>query len=112
MTTAIQLDPKPALFNVMRLALPTPTETQLLRACLSHGDMCRQALMQWTEAVRDPKQYFIDDTKGIKRILPLLYESLRDNQVEADKAFLPYLKTAYVHEDMRAATFQRICKTA
>jgi hypothetical protein len=112
MAVYTQFDHKPALFNAMRLALPTPTETLLLRACLTNGDTCCQAWMQWVEAVRDLKQYFIDDTKGIKRILPLLYESLRNNQVEVDKEFLPYLKTAYVREGMRAATFQRICKTA
>ncbi|RYX83092.1 hypothetical protein EON83_16200 [bacterium] len=94
---------------LQRTICPTPLQTQFLRACL-HGDL--EAWDRWSRAVGDPKRELGNDGIGIKRLVPLLYTSLRDAGAPLDAEFLSYLRAAYVREDLRSRTFRRVCGEA
>ncbi|BCM94462.1 hypothetical protein IAD21_06369 [Abditibacteriota bacterium] len=100
----------PMLAGLLRRTLcPTPMQTLLLKACLD-GDL--EAWERWSRAVGDPKSELGNDTTGIKRLVPLLYTSLRNSGAPLGAEFLSYLRAAYMREDLRSRTFRRVCAEA
>jgi hypothetical protein len=101
--------PKPALFDPLTAILPTTQQTWLLNACLASEERGLHDWIKWKESVLDPIKVLGQGKQGYKRLLPLLFTSLNNNQISVDKAFLTYLRTAYVREEVRHKTFQKIC---
>lgn len=97
------------LSDTLAVILPTPHETALLRACLYTGEAGREAWSAWRERAGDAKAAFKDDRAGIKRLLPLLYAALQANDAAVDSALLPYLRAAYVTEELRGTTYRGVC---
>ena len=97
------------LCDTLAVLLPTPHETALLRACLHTGEPGREAWGAWCERVGDAKAAFKEDRAGIKRLLPLLSTALQANGAVVDSAVLSYLRAAYVTEELRGATYRRVC---
>ncbi|MDQ6827317.1 MAG: nucleotidyltransferase family protein [Gemmatimonadota bacterium] len=98
-----------ALIAALGVALPTPEQTLLLRACLCDGADARDAWKRWVETVGDPKAAMAGDRGSVKRLLPLLYFALRRGDADVDPALAPYLRLAYLREQMRSTTYLRIC---
>jgi hypothetical protein len=112
MSTSERLPAKPLLSDTLSLLLPTEEQTWLLRACLHSGQAERQAWQAWLQRVGDPKQLLARRQQRIEWLLPLLYTALQRNGAEVDRAFLPYLRTAYFHEELRGQACRQICQTA
>lgn len=89
--------------------LPSPEQTWLLRACLLDGEDGREAWRVWQTLAGDPKAAMAEDRWSVKRLLPALYSALRRNGAAVDATLLPYLKLAYVREQIRSRTYLRIC---
>jgi hypothetical protein len=89
--------------------LPVPEQTWLLRACLLDGEAGREAWHTWHALAGDAKAAMVEDRWSVKRLLPALYVALRRNEAVVDATLLSYLRLAYVREQMRATTYQRIC---
>lgn len=98
-----------AVTTALTVILPSPEQTWLLRACLQDGEAGREAWRVWRELAGDAKAAMAEDRWGVKRLLPLLYSALRRNGAEVDAALLPYLRTVFAREQMRTATYLRIC---
>ena len=94
--------------QVLQAILPGPEQTLLLRASLLKGDECRQAWDAWKKIAGDAKQAMAADRWSVKRLLPPLYVALREAKAEVDAQLVPYLKLAYVREQMRSRTYVRI----
>lgn len=94
-------DAKPAVWDALSVILPMPEQTLLLRACLQSGEIARQSWEQWQAQTGGLQQYLAHDIKAAKWLLPLLYTSLRRNDVAIDSGVLPLLKNAYVREQLR-----------
>jgi hypothetical protein len=103
---------RPLLYDTLSLLLPTGEQTWLLRGCLHSGQAGRQAWQLWLQQVGDPKQLLAKREQRVEWLLPLLYTALRHNGAEVDRGFLPYLRTAYFHEELRGQACRRICQTA
>src|SRR5437667_12652827 len=98
-----------ALASSLAVILPSHEDTQLLRAALLDEEASREAWRAWQRLVGDVKAAMSDDRRPVKRLLPLLFASLRRSGAEIDAALLPYLRLAYMREQMRSATYLRIC---
>lgn len=99
----------PALAETLAYVLPTPDQTLLLRACLQSGTAGREAWRVWRARAGEPKQVLREDGGGVRRLPPLLFAALRRNGiVEPDGALTTLLRTAYLREELRNATFFRI----
>jgi hypothetical protein len=88
--------------------LPVPEQTWLLRACLLDGEAGREGWRAWHALAGDAKAAMVEDRWSVKRLLPALYVALRRSEAEVDAMLLSYLRLAYVREQMRMTTYQRI----
>jgi hypothetical protein len=93
--------------DAFRAVLPTEEQTQLLRVCLHSGEPARQAWRAWQEHVGDIASAARENGE-IKGLLPLIYHSLRRNEIETDKDVLSTLRTAYAHEQLRHTAYREI----
>ena len=91
-------------FDLLTLLLPNPTQTLFLRVCLLSGDSAREAWRAWRARIGDAREFFVRDTTGMKRLLPLLACNLRANNIPVE---FDWLKAAALREELRAATFWR-----
>jgi hypothetical protein len=97
-----------ACIDALAAVLPTPEQTWLLRACLHDGDAGREAWRTWQALAGDAKAAMVEDRWSVKRLLPALYVALRRSGAEVDATLMSYLRLAYVREQMRAKTYNRI----
>jgi hypothetical protein len=89
-------------------ALPTPTQTLLLRAALLAGDPARDAWRQWREGGGHVRQALQGpDRRWTKRLLPLLWISVARHRLTADAELQTFLKLAYTAESVRNAFCRR-----
>ncbi len=100
------------LADILALTLPQPHETAYLRACLLDGADARAALAEWLSRVGDPRIALMNDQRGLKALLPLLYDNLRSSGAELSAALSVYLKSAYLREELRGETFRRLTAEA
>ncbi len=100
------------LADILALRLPRPDETAYLRACLLDGDAARSALADWLSRVGDPRLALINDHRGLKALLPLLYDNLQASRTELSAGLSVYLKSAYLREELRGETFRRLSEPA
>lgn len=98
-----------ARLAMLSAMLPSPEQTWLLRACLLDGGDGREAWRTWRDLAGDPKAAMAEDRWSVKRLLPALYAALRRNGAVVDATLLPYLKLAYVREQIRSRTYLGIC---
>jgi Uncharacterised nucleotidyltransferase len=91
---------------VMRLS---PTDTQLLRACLLTDRACVAAWVAFAAAVKDPRAYFSASSSETKSVIPQLFASVQRAGAPIEPKLATYLKTAYVREEARYQTYSRIC---
>lgn len=91
--------------------LPTTNQTYFLRACLWTGESARKAWSEWHENVSDPIKTIRQDNCGIKRLLPMLHDALKRNNIVADKTLLTCLRSAYFREELRSKIYWNICKS-
>jgi hypothetical protein len=107
----MKLTPRsPFLSDALSGLLPTPQQTWLLDSCLAVGERGRRSWAKWQESVLDPIRVLGQGKQGYKRLLPLLFSSLNNNQVPLEKSLLTYLRTAYVREELRHKTFEKISR--
>jgi hypothetical protein len=99
----------PALSQTLEVLLPDRRQTLFLRACVWPSAEGAYAWREWRQLVGDAKAAIGNHGRGVGRLLPLLYESLRRSGAEVDPALLPYLRAARLHEEMRAQACRRIC---
>jgi hypothetical protein len=98
----------PALTDALSIILPSPEQTWLLRACLYSGESGRQAWEVYQRLVTDPKKALKNPRLGGKTLAPLLLTALRNNGVVVDSSILPYLRIAYLREELRSNTYRSI----
>lgn len=82
--------------------LPDATRTELLRAMLLDGDAARESWRRWRATTDDPIAALSRDAR---RFLPLLYDSVRRNDLDADPALLTVLRSAYLTESLRSKAY-------
>lgn len=99
-----------SLVAILSAMLPTPEETQLLRACLWSGEGGANAWKNWSSKITDAAAYLRQEKDGIKGLLPLLFDTLQTNGVVVEGEFRTYLKTAYTRDELRSRTYSRICR--
>jgi hypothetical protein len=63
---------------------------------------------KWLAAIDDPLAHLRADCRGLRRVLPLLLESVQRNGLAVPAAFLTVLRSAHVREELRDRTYRRI----
>ena len=107
----MKLTPRsPFLSDALSGLLPTPQQTWLLDSCLAVGERGRRSWAKWQDSVLDPIRVLGQGKQGYKRLLPLLFSSLNNNQIPLEKSLLTYLRTAYVREELRHKPFEKISR--
>jgi hypothetical protein len=101
---------KSPLSNALSVILPRLDQTWLLRACLYSGESGRRAWGVYCRLVGDLKKALPKNTQGIKTLAPLLLSALQRNDTAVEAAFLTYLKTAYLREQLRSKIYRRILR--
>ena len=90
------------------LLLPTPEETDLLRACLWSGPTAREAWERW----RAGGVHGGLGDEAVKPLLPLLYHAVRRNDLAVEPRVRATLGAAALAETRRSAAYHRICARA
>jgi Uncharacterised nucleotidyltransferase len=96
------------LIRALSVLLPTPRETTLLRACLQSGAPARHAWASCQRRAGDLRPLLTEDRRGLKKLLPLLLDSVQRNGLEVDEALLTVCRTAYFRATLRGRTVRRI----
>ena len=99
----------PPLAGFVAGVMLAPERTSLLRACLFDGAAWKEAWRIWFAEVGDPKAFFGGDGAAAKGLLPLLFDAAQRLAIPFDASFQTYLRTAYLRERVRTATYTRIC---
>ncbi len=97
-----------ALATALTVLLPSREMTWLLRAALRDGTEARESWRRWCGLTGDVKAAMADDSLPVKRLLTVLFASLRRAGADLDPSLVPYLRLAYAREQMRTATYLRI----
>jgi hypothetical protein len=87
---------------------PTSEATLLLRACLQCGEPARVAFLELEREVGDLVRCARDDRLGLRRLLPLLYDSIRRNEITVDRELQTLLRTSHVREQLRWDSYREI----
>jgi hypothetical protein len=82
--------------------------TQLLRATLLDGALARQAWDRWTRVVRNPVDTLGRDAIMARPLMPLIYNSVRRNELPADRETMTLLRSAYLTESLRSRAYRDI----
>jgi putative nucleotidyltransferase-like protein len=85
--------------------LPERRFVGLLKAILREGPSARAGWAEWTREVDDPRSFFEKDWRGLKGLLALLSQSLRDNGIDAGHDFATYTRVAELREELRGRSF-------
>jgi hypothetical protein len=93
---------------VLATNLPGSTETLLLRACLLDGEESRRAWDSLSKQDVDVSSLLTHGGHGMRRLAPLLYDSLVRNGLEADPALLTRCRMSKMREGLRAQAFARV----
>jgi len=101
---------KISLLGPLSTVLPSPEQTQLLRACLWSGEPGAQAWREWSREIADPAGFLRQEKDGVKGLLPLLFDSLQVYDVFVEGEFRTYLGTAYLRDELRSRTYGRISR--
>jgi len=86
----------------VRLHLPTASQTLLLRAALGTSPASDTAFNSWLRTVSDPLAGLVDPVSGDRRLLALLYDSLRSEESALPTTVRSRLRAATAHEELRA----------
>ena len=97
------------LSRALSVILPTAEQTLLLRACLSPGELARQAWEEWRSRSKEPGDGFIGHDRSIKKLHLLVFNALQRHGLQADGEAQTYLRSAYLREELRSHIFRRIC---
>ncbi len=100
----------PPLTSALSVALPTAEESLFLRACLHHGERGRQAWEEWRRRVGEPLEVMRNSAWPCRGLLPLLGHALGRSGAGVDRGVQPYLRAAYVSEELRARTYYRVAR--
>ncbi len=98
-----------ALTGTLSGLRPSPTQTCLLRACLFR----EPARAPWDECGRcipDLGELLRDGTSDLRRLAPLLFQSMRRLGPSPDSRLLTVLRTAYLREELRSQEYRRITR--
>jgi hypothetical protein len=88
--------------------LPTLEDTLLLRACLWTGSEAGAAWDEYVSVTPTPAHLFHAASGRLRRLSPMLLESLRRNGIDADPGLLTVLRTSLMRESMRCAIYRDI----
>lgn len=97
-----------ALDAVLAAMLPSAAETSLLRASLSMGNTAQLAWTACQERFGNLLHVFRQDTRGLKRWMPLLHDALLRNGLTAAPELATVLRTAAFQEELRSERYQGI----
>ncbi|HUF11282.1 MAG TPA: nucleotidyltransferase family protein [Rhodothermales bacterium] len=97
------------LLGPLALALPSEEQTWLLQACLMAGDEGTRAWRSWQRRIGDPIALLRLDNEGVKGLLPLLFTARGNSDVMMDGLLKTTIKTAYLNEEVRFRSYDRIC---
>lgn len=103
------LNSEPHLSNALRVMLPTPVETLLLRGCLLPGKPGRDAWKAWYQRVPNPNKVFEENRTGLKGLLPLVRKGIEGTGFDGDKGLQTYARAAYLHEERRYKAYRDLC---
>lgn len=87
---------------------PTPEATLLLRACLHCGESARVAFVEFEREVGGLVRCARDDRWGLRRLLPLLYDSIRRNEIAVDRELQTLLRASHFREQLRWESYREI----
>jgi hypothetical protein len=87
---------------------PTPEATLLLRACLQCGESARVAFVEFEHEVGDLVRCARDNRWGLRRLLPLLYDSIRRNGIDVDRELQTLLRASHLREQLRWERYREI----
>ncbi len=85
-----------------------PEATLLLRACLQCGEPARVAFVEFEREVGDLVRCARDNRWGLRRLLPLLYDSIRRNDVTVDRELQTLLRASHFREQLRWESYREI----
>jgi hypothetical protein len=91
---------------------PHPEQLLLLRACLGAPDDAREAWDNWRQRVGVPQRALSDPSTGIRRLFPLLFHAVSRHGFPVEKETSTLLRTAYLRDEARHATYARIAADA
>ena len=101
--------PEPVFAEALRVILPSPGQTLLLRGCLLPGEAGHRAWTAWRESVGDSSAAFEKDREGLKGLLPLVQAGLQRSHYGEDRRLLTYARAAWLREQLRGQAFRDIC---
>lgn len=96
--------------NVLSLNLPGNVESELLRACLLDAEGSREAWRALRSKDVDVSHLLTQGGHGMRRLAPLLYESIRSHGLKADTGLLTRCRMATLREELRARAYGRVSR--
>ncbi len=97
-----------SVVETLSVLVPTPSETDLIAACLLAGQPARDAWTRW-RAARAPADDVIRRDLAMRRtLLPLLARAVQRHGLEVPPGVLPYVRAATLREELRGARYREI----
>lgn len=87
---------------------PSSEATLLLRACLLCGEPARVAFAELEREAGDPVHCARANRWGLRRLLPLLYDSIRRNEITVDRELQTLLRASQLREQLRWESYREI----
>lgn len=104
-----ELNNEPHLSDALRVMLPTPFQTLLLRGCLLPGAPGLESWSAWCKDTPNPSKLFEESQVGLKGLLPLVRKGIEGTGYDDTKELLTYARAAYLHEERRYAAYRKLC---
>ena len=89
--------------------LPTPVETDFLRACVHEGECGRNAWTRWQNQAGDWTARLASEPADRTVLLPLLYRTLKRNAVRLSIDETTFLREAYLIRAVETRTYLHVC---
>lgn len=102
----------PRTEDLLKVILPCRQESLMLRASLSRSKEARRTWTEWQQLGDGPAGLLAANSAGVKRLLPALWPSLQEAEVNIPADVRNCLCAAYMREEIRSETYQGICRRA
>jgi hypothetical protein len=96
----------------LSLLLPTPQQTELLRACFWSGEEARAAWRRWRRGMADPRRGLTGNGGGAKALIALVHDAVCRSDLDVEAASRAAFAAAAMAEERRTAAYDAACDRA
>lgn len=97
-----------SVVDTLSVLLPTPSEADLVGACLLAGQPARDAWTRWRAGRASSDDVARRDLAARRTWLPLLARALRRHGLDVPRGIVPYVRAAALREELRGARYREI----